>query len=212
MTKDWFRKNTWTIADRSDFEAHLGRARASKRPQYLYLRAGELFAARRPDTIQAALALAARSIIEFPPHVHTSAAHDLRGQCFEVLGDKLGALRAYREAVKAERAHRCILTDAYLHFSWLIAVGGIHEFDPEALALLDEFADRAAFPVQRFQSHAARSLFALHAGSLTTAAAEARLALEAASNAHSGFAHHQNLGLVGSRFAEIRARLVTIAG
>jgi len=193
MATDWFRKKTWSTEDKSDFEAHLARARASKRPQYFYLQAGELLAARGPDTIHIALALAPRSSFEFPPHVHTSAAHDLRGQCFEVLGDKSAALRAYREAVEAERAHKCILTDAYLHFAWLIAVGGIHEFDTEALALLDEFADRAAFPVQRFRHHAARSLMAAYAGSLTTAAADARLALGAASNAHSGFAHHAAL-------------------
>ncbi|HZL99196.1 MAG TPA: hypothetical protein VFD43_02995 [Planctomycetota bacterium] len=212
MARDWFRKSTWDDADQSDFEARLKRARAASRPQQVYLQGYTLMETGKPGLLRAALELAERAVSQFPPHGHVSAAQHLMGLCLERLGDAAGALRAYRAAVQTERAGRCILTDAYLDFGWLVAIGGLRDDYGEATALLDEFAARPAFPVQRFRYHSARALMAAESGSRAEAVAQARLALDAARADRSGFASHQHLGLVDDRFADIQQRLRSLAG
>jgi hypothetical protein len=81
MTKEWFRKTTWGPADESEFEARLKRARAAKRPQYLYLQGQTLLETGDARLFGTAIALAERSVAEFPAHAHTSAAQNLKRQC-----------------------------------------------------------------------------------------------------------------------------------
>src|SRR5687768_35734 len=104
MAKDWFRKTTWMGTDALDFEARLKRTRATGRPQYVFIQAHALFETADDRVIRAALTLAERAASGFPPHVHTSAALDLKGQCLERLQDLPEALAAYRLAIDAERA------------------------------------------------------------------------------------------------------------
>jgi hypothetical protein len=121
-------------------------------------------------------------------------------------------LQGYLLAVDIERKGQCILTDAYLDFSWLVALQQHRELFKQALALLDEFAERRAFPVQHFRWHAARALIADGNGNRLDAAEDARLALQAANLPPSGFHYHQSLGLVRDRFGDIRSHLCTLTG
>jgi hypothetical protein len=205
--KDWFRKTRWTEADQSDFEARLKRARALSRPQYLYIQAFTLYELRDTKLLGTCIALLDRCLGEFPPHVHVAPALHLRGRCLDGLADAAGALAAYRAALDVERQGKSILTDAYLDFAWVVAVGGHRELFHQAVELLDEFADRLAFPVQSFRWHAARALIAECQADHSRASSEARLALASAKAQQSGFAFHQSLGLVEDSFLDVRERL-----
>jgi hypothetical protein len=209
---DWFRNTTWNDTVQLGFEAKLKRARPAKRPQYLYLQSVSLLETDDPSVLPISLSLARRSIVDFPEHIHRSAAQHVIGQCFERQHDSMSALSAYLLAVEIERQGRCILTDAYLDFSYLVALQQHRELFDRALALLDEFAERPAFPVQHFRWHASRALIADGNGNRLDAAREAHLALQAASHSTSGFQFHENLGLVGDRFGDVRDRLHTLAG
>jgi len=208
---DWFRKSRWTAHDAEDFECRLKRARAHSRPQYLFIQATHLLESGDPTLVQAANELATRVTRDFDPCIHTSAAHDLRGQCLEVLGRPSDALEAYRQAVLSERETRGIQTDAYLRFAWLVATRNIHDSRDDALRYLDEFGSRPAFPVQRFVHFAARALLSLSNDRPQEAAADAQRALFAARELRSGFRHHQSLGLVGDRYEDVQRRLRDIA-
>jgi hypothetical protein len=207
MARDWFRKTTWTGTDASDFEVKLKRARATGRPQYVFIQAHALFETADDQLIRAALTLAERAAGDFPRHVHTSAALDLKGQCLERLQDLPGALAAYRLAVDAERSGGCILTDAYLRFAWLVATHELSAHQLEALALLDDLASRPGFPVQHFRYHAARALISDQSGRRADAVIDARAALDAAAAGRSGFAFHGKLGLVGGLHEDLQVRL-----
>jgi hypothetical protein len=206
-SKDWFRKTRWTEADQADFEGRLKRARASNRAQYLYIRALTLSELGNTDLLAPSIALLDRCLGDSPSHAHTAPALHLRGRCLQRLSDVAGALAAYRAAVDVERQGQSILTDAYLDFAWLVAVGGRREFFHQAVGLLDEFAERRAFPVQSFRWHAARALISDCQGDHGQAVTEARLALASVQELQSGFAFHRSLGLVGDRFLDVRERL-----
>jgi hypothetical protein len=68
------------------------------------------------------------------------------------------------------------------------------------------------FPIQRFRWHAAQAVMAANLREMEPAVSHARNALEAADAERSGFAFHQNLGLVRDQFSEVRNRLRAIAG
>jgi hypothetical protein len=211
VAPDWFRKSTWGPIEAADFEARLKRARATSRPQYLYIQAHSLLESGRADLLAHAIVLADRSIAAGPPYVHASANHGLKGMCFERLGDLPSALSCYLSAVDTEKIHRGILTDAYLDFCWAVAVHRIPDHFERALALLDDFADRRAFPVQRFRAHAVRALIANALALHAIATAEAQLALQAADVDHSGLSHHPTIGIVNDRFQDVRQQLDKLA-
>lgn len=213
MANDWFRKTTWTQADALSFESALKRARAKGRPQYVFIQAFTLFEVADDKLVPFAVALAERAAKDFPRHVHTSVALELKGQCLERLEELLGALASYRLAIEAERLGGCGLSDAYLRFAWLVATRELDAHRLEALALLDEFASRPAFPVQQFRHHAARALILAQLGRTADAVSSARAACDAAAADASAFEFHKKLGLVGGRYGDVDVRLrALIAG
>ncbi len=210
LAMDWFRRTTWTELDASEFEARLKRARANGRPQYVFIQGSTLFDTADIRLVRVALTLAERCATDFPKHIHRSAAFYLKGKCLERLDDLPGALAAYRLAVEAEREGGCVITDAYLSFAWVVAIREVRTHQVEARALLDEFAKRPAFPVQRFRHHAARALILAQTETGTGFATDARAALSAATADRSGFVWHQDLGLVGDRYEDVRSRLQSL--
>lgn len=210
MKNEWFRKTSWAEEDAADFERRLRRARPSSRAQYLYLQAQHLLQAG--DAINA-VSLADRAASDPFVGVHVAAVHNVRAASYCKLGDLQRAKDAYRAAVRAETAGRVIGTEAYLDLSWLIATERERAEYTEVLELLDAFADRGVFPVQRFRRHAVRALIAFDQGDANVARSEAVLALQAASAETSGFRYHERLGLVrGFDHDALMARLKKIRG
>jgi hypothetical protein len=173
----------------------------------LYIQAYSLYEQGDVASLPISVSLLERCLSDFPPHVHVAVALHLKGRCMECLSDTGGALSAFRDAISVERRGRVITTDAYLDFAWSVATNENSELFAEALALLDEFADRCAFPVQRFRWHSSCALIQDSQGNHDRATLEARLALDAARTERSDFQFHRSLGLVEGRYADVQKRL-----
>jgi tetratricopeptide (TPR) repeat protein len=160
--------------------------------------------------IRAALGLVERLLRDYPNDFEVAPALDLHGQCLERLGDNPAALVSYRRSVEEQRRIPSMKTDAYLRFAWLVAREKFSNFYEEALQLLNEFRELAAFPVQRFRQSAAQALIAAERGD-SSAGSYARAALAAAVETSSGFRYHQDLGLVAEVEQSLERRLREIA-
>lgn len=211
MTKDWFRKSTWTKSDAADFDARLQRARPLGRAQYLRIQAFHLWETGGDAEIRAALGLVERLLRDYSNNIQVPLALHLQGQCLERLGDNRAALASYRRSVEEQRRMPSIKTDAYLEFAWLVAREKSSNLYDEALRLLDEFRGLAAFPIQRFRLSAIQALIAAERGE-SSAASYARAALAAAVETSSGFRNHPRLGLVAEGEEHLKGRLREIAG
>jgi tetratricopeptide (TPR) repeat protein len=190
---DWFRKNTWTDDDRDDFEKRLRRARRSSRGQYLRIQATHLADAGHNA---AALGLLERMLAEYPDQVQRAQAQLQQAQCYICMGQHSDAVRAFREALDAERKFPQVRTRAKFEFPLFVAMTRMHEAFAEALQVTNEAECEIALPRDRFELAAARSLIARTLQDHQSAKAHALAALAAASEARSAFAHHPTVGLV----------------
>ena len=211
MKEEWFRRSTWTAADREEFETRLGRARTSSRAQYLRIQAVHLEETGRDDLLPPAIELLQRVVTAYPDSLDVALAHHLRGRCHERMGDLTMAIEAYRAAIQAEQRQPNVRTDAALDLTLLVADRRLTALFGEASEVLAARAEDALpFPNQRFKLHAARALLA-EGHDPTAATHEARRALQAAEATHSGFRYHQGVGLVGELHADLRRRLEILA-
>jgi hypothetical protein len=210
---DWFRRTSWTEADRDDFEARLRRARPHNRGQYLLLQAGALGGMGEPRLVQAALALLDRMLREYPDRVHVASAHALRAVCLRTLGRVDEAFDAYREALRHERTFPNVRTQAWLDFPLFAVLEGRRDLRDEVVAVLDENddPDGMPFPLMRFRYHAIRAFVAQWDGRTADARREAAEALRWTTVAHSGFRYHPTVGLVGERDRDLVERLEALA-
>jgi hypothetical protein len=146
MAEDWFRRKTWTPADRETFFARLRRSRTTyHKAQYLRVQAVELQATGTPEGVDAALELAEVLLRDYPAPTELAHAHLIRAECLESRGDVAGAAEAYRHALRAQRACPKVRTTAHQGFAWLVATRPLPELYREAIAALDEFGDMDGF-------------------------------------------------------------------
>jgi hypothetical protein len=179
MAKNWFRRTTWTPADREEFFARLRRSRTTfNKSQYLCIQAGTLLGTHTPEGIVAALELTEVLLRDFPDPFELASAHLIRAECLESRVDIPGAVEAYRCALQAQRDHPKVRTTAYEDFAWLVATQPLPDLYREALAALDEFG----YPGWSYRSGGARALIQFALGDRAAAGQSARLALEAAAN------------------------------
>jgi hypothetical protein len=73
--------------------------------------------------------------------------------------------------------------------------------------VIEKYRPKAVFPVNLFQSFGASALIALELGSRQEGAEFARRALAAAAAPRSPFPRHSDIGLVGSKYDDLRAKL-----
>src|SRR5262245_19076816 len=85
MSRDWFRKTSWTAEDQADFRRRLARARKENRAQYVRIQAVTL-AEQGKSFLPAAMTLYDEVIIEYPDS-SLEIALSLAGkaECFEQL-------------------------------------------------------------------------------------------------------------------------------
>ena len=213
VSSEWYRRRTWSAADRADFEMRLKRSRtAYRRAQYLRLQAFHLQEVGTPELHFAALQLLERVITEYGSETSQLAqAHEQRGQSLAALGRHQEALDAYRAALDAERIYPNWQTEAYLGFAELVVSLRRAELYEEVLASLAAHRPSELFPIQQFRSASARA--AIHAArSERDLAGEAAVAaLAAAEKTESPFRYHRNLGLVPGPAIEVKAWLEHLA-
>jgi tetratricopeptide (TPR) repeat protein len=201
---DWFRHTDWNAEIEAAFYGKLRRARDKK--QYLRIQASTI-AGRRPE-------VALRLLDEYfslGDHFDQAQAHADRAAAYLALGESDHAIAALEAALAREEHYPRLLTYAYLDLSFLIASHRIESRYKQALELLERHRARLTFPVDHFRWHAAYALIFAAQAQTSTAREHARLALAAAAKDHSGFRYHPSVGLVGTKYEDIRKRLSVAA-
>jgi tetratricopeptide (TPR) repeat protein len=213
MADDWFRRKTWTEADRKEFFVRLQRSRgADRKAQYLRIQAVELLSTPTSEGVAAAFELTEILLRDYPERSELALAHKIRGECFEANGKFCEAIEEYRHSMQAQRDYPNSLTGVHLSFACLIAIKELRDQYQEALSVLAEFGKRDDFlPYLQYQSCGARALIYSRIGDHTAARHWAELALQAASAQHSGLRYHPKLGLVAEIDRQLHARLTEIA-
>ena len=197
---DWFRHTDWSKESEADFEAHLRRARDKVQP--LKIQAAVL--------AEACPAVAVRLLERYFESRDTfflADAYSTQARARVALGDISGAADSYTAALSREAQFPNLKTGSFVEYPLLVAEHALTARYDDALRVLAERKADLAFPVQHFMWHAARALILSTQGGQPQAAADARLALAAASQSSSGLRYHQSLGLVGSSYRDLRERL-----
>ena len=209
---DWFRRTTWTNADREDFNARLNRSRgAGNKARYLRIQAGHLADAGEHA---AAIELLDRLFTEFPQRIELAQAHVQSAESMANLGQIEAAIEEYRSALQAERDFPNVRTNAWLDFGWLVVERNLTEYYDEVSQVLQEFREEGGlkFPTIEYRYAAIQALLADHRGEKARAEVFAQQALAEASRDHSGLQYHPTVGLVGSERNTFANRLRTLAG
>jgi tetratricopeptide (TPR) repeat protein len=133
------------------------------------------------------------------------------GDCYEFLGERDMALRAYQQVFNAQREFKGLRTTAHLTYAWIIAVGRVTQLYEDALQVLDEFASPIEFPVDKYKSNAVRAMIAEDRGDTVAARHYAGIALDGLEKKSSGLRYHPSVGLVRDPDALVVRRLRSLA-
>ena len=208
MSKEWYRRSTWSDEDAKEFENKLMRTNTKNRAQYLRIQAYHLVEA----SLQVpSLQLLDRLLIEYPDDHQIAQAQYQRAEIFLQLNRIEEAIAAYRQAMDAQRKKPNVRTDAYLGFVWFVANTSHTSLFDEALEVLKEFGGDEAFPVEQFKYFASLAMIHAAKGNRTIASTHAKRALTAMNAKESKFRYHHNLGLVHDVDSIIVERLKIIA-
>jgi len=211
-TFEWFRRVTWTDADRQDFNVRLNRCRGTgKKAQYLRIQAFHL---AQTGHHEAAIELLDRLLAEFPERIQLAQAHAQKADSLAKLGHTEAAISEYRGALQAERDFPSVRTNAWLDFGWLVVEQQLTRFYDEVSEVLQEFREDSSFtfPATEYRYCTIQSLLADARGGKAAARDFAKAALAQAARKHSGFRYHPTVGLVGSERDKFESRLRALAG
>lgn len=201
---DWYRNREWSPEIEAQFSAKLKRAR--DKAQYLRIQACSLKNSH-PET---ALMLLERYFALGDDFDRAQAYVD-QADALLALGEIEAALTSYERALTREQEFPNALTQAYLELPFLIATTRRQDKYQRALEVLSQAQSRLMFPVDRFKWHAAHALISEATGADDAARRHARAALENAYAEHSGFRYHASVGLVGSKYPDLRHQLAELA-
>jgi tetratricopeptide (TPR) repeat protein len=209
---EWFRRTTWSDADREDFNAHLKRSRgAGNKAQFLRIQACHLAdAGRHADAIE----LLDRLFTEFPQQFELAQSHAQKADCLTALGQIEAAIQEYRAALQAERDYPQVQTNAWLDFGWLVVKSQLSDLYQEVSRVMHEFGDGRGFefPSVIYACNTIQALLADARGDNARAREFAKQALAEADKDHSGLRNHPRLGLVGPEHHTFERRLKALAG
>jgi len=209
---EWYRRATWTEADREDFNARLKRSRgAGNKAQYLRIQAYHLAEVGHHE---GAIELLDRLFAEYPESIQIALGHAQKADSLAKLGQIEGAIDEFRTALQAECEYRGIRTNAWLDFGWLIVEKQLRNYYDEVSRVLQEFRQKGGlkFPALEYRYAAIQALLADARGDIGAARGFARQALAEAVKVHSGLRYHPTVGLVGSERKKFENRLRALAG
>jgi tetratricopeptide (TPR) repeat protein len=208
---EWFRRATWTDADREDFNARLKRSRgAGNKAQYLRIQAVHLAEAGHHE---GAIELLDRMFVEFPEKIQLAQAHAQKADSLAKLGQIDAAIQEYRAGLQAEREFPNVRTNAWLDFGWLVVEKQMAELYEEVSRVLQEFREEGGLklPAREYRYAAIQALLADARAERARAREFAKQALAEAAKDHSGLRYHPTVGLVGSERVTFQNRLRTLA-
>jgi len=198
---DWFRNKKWDAATEAHFNEKLRRARDKFQP--LRIQAYHL---ENTDP-KAALTLLDR-YFALGNHFDMASAFLHQAEARLALGEQEEALRSLEKALQREREFPNVKTEAWSRFALLVAERKLDNLYDKALQLLQENPlSSLSFPIDAFRWNAAFALIADAKGQHKHAAETAAKALEFAALIHSGFRYHADVGLVGTRYDELKHEL-----
>jgi tetratricopeptide (TPR) repeat protein len=209
---EWFRRATWTDADREDCNTRLKRSRGTgNKAQYLRVQAIHLAEAGHH---QGAIELLDRVFAEFPDRIQLALAHAQKADLLAKLGQIGAAIQEYRAALQAERDFPNVRMNAWLDFGCLVVEKRLSDFYDEVSHVLQEFREEGGlkFPAIEYRYSAIQSLLADARGDTAMARQFAKQALAEAAKEHSGLRYHPTIGLVGSERNKFESRLRALAG
>ena len=194
--EDWYRNTEWNPEIREAFFTRLKRSRSQK-DQHLKIQASYLV----PVAPAVALELIERYFEVRDGTQFDAGAHLTRAEAHRQLGDHASAVAALKAALKSEREHRSIKTEAPFELAMLVAMGKLRDEYEAALTALDHRDEGLVLPVHAFKWNAACAVILDDLGRLQDAARCADVALEAAERTESPFQYHRAAGLVDEEHA-----------
>jgi hypothetical protein len=208
---DWYRRKTWTPADRVDFSACLRRSRgAFNKAQYARIQAFELQTVGTPETLRGALELLDTILAEWRAEAQLAAVHHQYAQCLLRLDQRERAIESFREVFRTQRQQRGHITEAHLDFGWLAITIPLPALYSEVLGVLDEFQYAPVFPVQIYRDAAIRAVIHHSRGENQLARDFAQRALASAGLTRSPLPRHPTLGVVTAKDSDVHAQLHSI--
>jgi len=208
---DWYRRTTWTPKDAAEFERRLSRAR-TQRSQYLRIQSLTLAEQGDPKLADVAIELARRSLAEDPDSVFTAELHLTIAQAYATKGDMASAVKAYREAMQAEKKKGQIRCMAYLQFAWFAATRELTELYEEALDALNAMQpEDLVFPITQYMYFGTLAIICDHWGDSKYARRMARNAMNAAKQQVGPFPCHRTVGLVEGIDPRVRQKIEALA-
>jgi len=199
--EDWFRNKKWDAATEAHFDEKLRRAR--DKAQYLRIQASHL----QDTDPKAALALLDR-YFALGKHFDMASAFLSQAEAHLRLGEQEDALRSLERALQRERDFPNVKTQAWSRFVLLVAERKLEALYDIALQVLQENPlSSRSFPVDGFLWNAAFALIADATGQRKHAAETAAKALEFAALTQSGFRYHDDVGVVGAGYDELKKEL-----
>ena len=199
--EDWFQNKTWDTATEARFNEKLRRAR--NKALYLRVQAGHLVTADP----RAALSLLDR-YFALGDDLDRALAFADQAKAYLALGAQEEALRSLENALQREIEVPNIGTWAWSDYAVIVAQHKLDHHYDRALQLLRQHpAESQVFAVTRFLWYAAFALITNAQGQRDEAIGAAAKALELGDVAHSGFRYHPDVGLVGTRYEDLKAKL-----
>lgn len=210
--EDWYRRETWTAEDEAQFEKKLSRSRG-QRSEYLRIQAWTLAGTCEPAVACTAIRLATRYLDENPDGILRAGVLLTIATASATLGDHDAALRAYREAVDAQRRRPNVRAMAHLHLAWFVATNNLDAVFDETLTLLEAMLEDGdlVFPFWQYRYFAAVAVMWSALGNAAGAADMARRAIEAAEVERGPFWRDPSLGVARIDVA-LHRRLAELAG
>ncbi|WP_029082659.1 tol-pal system YbgF family protein [Bradyrhizobium sp. th.b2] len=210
MGVDWFRRQSWSQEDQTEFWHRLRKAREQNRPQYVFIQ-GFTLLETGPQYYASAIKHFDYVIDRYSDSIRFVQALSAKADCLAASGDIEGALAYYERAIQTMRIKPNNQTWAWLDFVWIVATNELSNYYETALAILDEFGSQPPlFPVTAFRFYGSRALIQSACGLTDSARNAARTALAAADKEVSGLRYHPKLGVIGSSYRDIRERLAAI--
>lgn len=200
MSKDWYRKKSWTKSDQEEFFAKLKRSRKGNRPQYLKIQAIELEATGKPELLIVAEQLLNQLLSGYPNDnfIKSSSSHTL-GNIYKRRNDLETALKYYKEAVDFEKIWPNIKTQADIDFSDLVVKMNKPEYFDLVEELMHERLEKSLFPLEKYRGYSILAIISQSRGDNTNFERFKKLAEENASKEISGLRYHKDLGTVKKR-------------
>lgn len=197
---DWYRKKTWTTADKEHFFEKLVRARKDGRAQYLKIQAIELVATKDQHLLNIAETLLHQLLEDYPEdRFNRPGALVTFALIYQLRDDLDTAIEYYKQALDFELVYPQVKTNAYLDYAELIIKTQKTEYYAEVEQLLLARVPGNLFPIVQYKGYSMLSIINRHKGDMPQAVHFASLAEKYANQQTTEMRYHKYLGVVKER-------------